>query len=282
MRRRACRSSRWELGHQLLERAGTAGGGHTADSVVSGHERILRRTVIAMHKGAVLAERENPGEATAHVLRGRVRLPAGGLCWEGWSSELLVVPDARHSLEAMVASAVLQAVAKLPCPCRRSNRPFSLSEVPDTIRADTPALTGWSFNVRRLPMADAKVQVRRAYEEPAQGDGTRVLVERTWRSLKASAGFDQHSDQGVIRLGAGPYRDPQLARGRKRTHEGERMTASMDDERTGAPSSPATEHEEGGDSACWAQRVCPEHGRLDQAEHPHEREACLAAQSRPL
>ena len=42
------------LGHQLLERAGSAGGGHTADTVVGGHERILRQTVIAMVKGAVL------------------------------------------------------------------------------------------------------------------------------------------------------------------------------------------------------------------------------------
>ena len=49
------------LGHELLERAGAAGGGHTADTVVGGHERMLRQTVIAMLKGAVLAEHENPG-----------------------------------------------------------------------------------------------------------------------------------------------------------------------------------------------------------------------------
>ena len=29
-------------------------------------------------------------------------------------------------------------------------------------------------------MAGAKVQVRRAYEDPAEGDGTRVLVDRIW------------------------------------------------------------------------------------------------------
>ena len=84
------------LGRQLLERAGAAGGGHSADTVVGGHERILRQTVIAMDKGAVLAEHENPGEATAHVLRGRMRCrPAG--C-PGRSGGLLAVPDARHSL----------------------------------------------------------------------------------------------------------------------------------------------------------------------------------------
>jgi hypothetical protein len=84
------------LGRQLLERAGAAGGGHTADTVVGGHERILRQTVIAMLKGAVLAEHENPGEATVHVLSGRVRLAAGDVSWEGRPSDPLVVPDARH------------------------------------------------------------------------------------------------------------------------------------------------------------------------------------------
>ena len=42
-------------------------------------------------------------------------------------------------------------------------------------------------------MAHAKVQVRRAREDPAQGDGARVLVDRIWpRGLtKARAALDQ-------------------------------------------------------------------------------------------
>ena len=99
------------LGRELLERAVIAGGGHTADTVVGGHERVLRQTVIAMIDGAVLAEHENPGEATVYVLRGRVRLSAGELSWEGRPGDLLVVPDARHSLAALEASAVLLTVA---------------------------------------------------------------------------------------------------------------------------------------------------------------------------
>ena len=102
------------LGRELLERAGAAGGGHTADTVVGGHERVLRQTVIAMAEGAVLAEHENPGEATVQVLSGRVRLSADGESWDGRAGDLLIVPDARHSLQALEGSAVLLTVVKLP------------------------------------------------------------------------------------------------------------------------------------------------------------------------
>jgi len=63
------------LGRELLDRAATAGAGHTADTVVGGHERVQRQTFIALVKGCTLAEHENPGEATVHVLSGRVRRP---------------------------------------------------------------------------------------------------------------------------------------------------------------------------------------------------------------
>jgi quercetin dioxygenase-like cupin family protein len=107
------------LGHQLLERSGAAGGGHTADTVVGGHERILRQTVIAMVKGAVLAEHENPGEATVYVLRGRVRLSAGDLSWEGRSGDLLVVPDARHCLDRPAVSPGRAASTLTPSDARK-------------------------------------------------------------------------------------------------------------------------------------------------------------------
>jgi quercetin dioxygenase-like cupin family protein len=68
--------------------------------------------VIALVAGQALAEHENPGEATVHVLHGRVRLVCGPDSWEGRKGDLLIVPPAPHSLEAAENSAVLLTVAK--------------------------------------------------------------------------------------------------------------------------------------------------------------------------
>jgi len=102
------------LARQQLERAVDAGGGHTADTVFGGRENVLRQTVIGMVKGAKLAEHNNPGEATLQVLRGRVRLFSGDLSWDARTGDMIFVPDARHSLEALEDSAILLTVAKLP------------------------------------------------------------------------------------------------------------------------------------------------------------------------
>jgi quercetin dioxygenase-like cupin family protein len=102
------------LARQQLDRAAAAGSRHTAATVYGGHEKVLRQTVIGLSQGARLAEHENPGAATIQVLRGRVRMIVGGQSWEPRTGDLLIVPDARHSLEALQASAVLLTVAKLP------------------------------------------------------------------------------------------------------------------------------------------------------------------------
>ena len=99
------------LARELLEKAATSGGGHTAQTVVGGHELVLRQTMIAMVEGATLAEHESPGEATLLVIRGRVRLSAGDVSWEPRTGDLLVIPNSRHDLVALEDSAVLLTVA---------------------------------------------------------------------------------------------------------------------------------------------------------------------------
>jgi quercetin dioxygenase-like cupin family protein len=102
------------LAAQQLELAAAHGGRPAADTVVGGHERVLRQTVVGMMAGTELGEHNNPGEATVHVLRGRVRLTSEGQAWEARSGDLLKVPNARHGLQALEDSAILLTVAKLP------------------------------------------------------------------------------------------------------------------------------------------------------------------------
>lgn len=95
------------LGREELERAKKAASGRSSHSVYGGHERTLHQTLIALAAGHGLGEHANPGEATVHVLRGRVRLSAGEVDWDGAVGHLIVVPDASHSLEAIEDSVVL-------------------------------------------------------------------------------------------------------------------------------------------------------------------------------
>jgi len=99
------------LRHQL-DIARNSSSGRSAHTVYGGHEHALRQTMIALRAGTNLDEHESPGEATVHVLHGRVTLVAGGDRWNGSPGDLLLVPDRRHALEAVEDSVVLLTVAK--------------------------------------------------------------------------------------------------------------------------------------------------------------------------
>ncbi|SEM33852.1 cupin domain-containing protein [Nonomuraea pusilla] len=95
----------------LLERA-AASSGRAAETLVGGSGRVLRQTLLALTAGTSLAEHDNPGEATLLVVKGSVRLRSGEESWEGSAGDLLTVPGARHSLEALQDAAVLLSVAR--------------------------------------------------------------------------------------------------------------------------------------------------------------------------
>jgi quercetin dioxygenase-like cupin family protein len=99
------------LAREHLELARSAASGRSAKTVYGGQEHTLRQTLIAMTSGQRLDEHENPGEATVQVLKGRVQLVAGDVIRKGAAGHLMVVPDARHTLEAEEDSVVLLTTA---------------------------------------------------------------------------------------------------------------------------------------------------------------------------
>ncbi len=105
------KSSLTALARQQLTLAREASSGRSARTVYGGHEHTLRQTLIALAAGRRLDEHDSPGEATVYVLHGRVRLVADDTGWEGSAGDLIIVPVARHSLEAIEDSAVLLTVS---------------------------------------------------------------------------------------------------------------------------------------------------------------------------
>lgn len=100
------------LARKQLALAREAPNGRSATTVYGGHEQVMRQTMIALRAGAALGEHDNPGEATLYVLQGRVTLTSGEAIWNGSPGDLLIVPNARHSLAAVEDSVVLLSAAK--------------------------------------------------------------------------------------------------------------------------------------------------------------------------
>lgn len=98
-----------ELGQRLLAEARAASARRSSTTVVGSSGLSMRQTLIALASGATLSEHDNPGEATAQVLVGRIRLAAadGSASWDVPAGQLLRIPEARHHVEALEDSVFL-------------------------------------------------------------------------------------------------------------------------------------------------------------------------------
>lgn len=95
------------IARQQIDQASNSAAARAASTVYGGHEHTLRQTVVGLKGGAALAEHDNPGEGTVFVVSGRVTLATESESWEGRAGDLIVIPNARHTLTAEEDSAVL-------------------------------------------------------------------------------------------------------------------------------------------------------------------------------
>ena len=102
------------LAHEELEHAQSASNGRSTKSVHGGSDHLLRQTIIALCAGHSGAEHDNQGEATVLVMLGRVLLTSGQQSWTGRIGDLLVVPSASYSLEAVEDAVVLLTAVRRP------------------------------------------------------------------------------------------------------------------------------------------------------------------------
>ncbi|GAA4894433.1 hypothetical protein LX16_1672 [Stackebrandtia albiflava] len=95
-----------------LDQAHDSHAGRSTETLVGGSRRRLRQTLITLTDGTHMSEHDFPGEATLHVLSGRIRLEAGADGGEAAEGDLVVIPPERHSVTALTDTVFLLTVVK--------------------------------------------------------------------------------------------------------------------------------------------------------------------------
>lgn len=95
----------------VLEQARNATSGRAAHTLIPGAGSPLKQTLVGLTAGTVLADHENPGVATVHVLLGEVRLTSGDGPQVLDAGAHAPIPQMRHGLEANDDAVVLITIA---------------------------------------------------------------------------------------------------------------------------------------------------------------------------
>lgn len=93
------------LGEELITQAADSSHGRASRAVVHGDRQ--RAVLMAFTAGSELGEHEAPPAATLQVIRGSAVLSAGDDSWTLEAGELMVIPQARHSLQVPDGEAVV-------------------------------------------------------------------------------------------------------------------------------------------------------------------------------
>jgi quercetin dioxygenase-like cupin family protein len=101
-----------QIASEQLAQAVASPNGRASHTIVGGSGHTLRQVVMALRSGTALQEHENPGEATVQVLAGRVLFSSEGAEHELSVGDLVPVPPARHSVEALADAVILLTVSK--------------------------------------------------------------------------------------------------------------------------------------------------------------------------
>lgn len=98
---------------ELARVAQTATSGRAAHTIVGGHERRLRQTVVALRQGTTFGGRSQPqfGESTLLVITGQLWLAGSGTEWYGREWSHLVIPDTPYEVTAKTDATFLLTVA---------------------------------------------------------------------------------------------------------------------------------------------------------------------------
>ncbi|MGC5614646.1 cupin domain-containing protein [Georgenia sp. Z1491] len=97
---------------EQLELAREARARRSSTAVVGDRTSRLRQHLMVLLEGTELQEHDSPGEATLHVLRGRVVLHAGQDEVELAAGAMAEIPPVRHGVRALEDSACLLTVAR--------------------------------------------------------------------------------------------------------------------------------------------------------------------------
>lgn len=100
------------LAAEELLRAETAHTGRSTGPIFGAADKAMHQLLIAMKKGSSMREHDNPGEVTLYVVTGHLQLSSNGELTSASAGDLLVVPQARHNVEALEDSAFLMTILR--------------------------------------------------------------------------------------------------------------------------------------------------------------------------